>query len=354
MKDIRTLSSSNWFVYDLLLKVTNAKFNRELLEFTNEIGTVDPILNFFDFKDKMSRVPKLRHGTTYSFKRAWGESALYGHAYQLLKYSGLQLNDLIYCPIIEHGIPYGANYDKKRYPKKNSYIFQGRYNQKEWEEKRKSKAYYIGPYIHYADNFYTKEKIDSYKKQNGTSALIFLPHSWETNQIMINVENSLERYQKVVNDSIEHVFVCVYCQDVQMVPEKLVQNKNVTFVSAGYKTDNMFISRLKTILSLADYVFYTSISSSIGYAYYLGKQVVCDISEEELANTYQCFGQAGVNKLLEFKNAFGDGPYFSKEEQKNVVEKYWGLNEIKSPEEIRQMIQNNKKRLLSRFGMTCY
>ena len=349
--DIRKILSTNIYAYDSLLRTVNSKFNSDILEFTQRISKIDSILDFPAFCEEMKNLPPLTMGTSYTVKCANGENSLYGYATQLLNYAGLTKKEELYIPIVDHGVPYGDDYDKARYPKKNSYIFQGRYVQPRWSQNRKDKAYYVGPYVHYCDPIYSEETMKKLKKKYGSSVLIFLPHSWETNRIFFNIDTIVKRYEQLSQDTVDTIFVCVYCQDADIVQPLVNNNENIRFVSAGFKTDDAFVKRLKTILMLVDSVFYTSMSTSIGYAHYLNKKIICDISDEELASTKQKIGEEGFNKLLKFKNAF-ENCHSNEQQKKEFVDYYWGLSEVKTPEQVKNIILENKKRIQSHMGFS--
>lgn len=80
---------------------------------------------------------------------------------------------------------------------------------------------------------------------------------------------------------IDTVLACVYCMDAPYIEE--AETNSIKYVSAGFKLDYKFISRLKTILQLADVVYYSSFSSSMGYAYYMGKNIICNPSPKDIS-----------------------------------------------------------------------
>lgn len=335
----------NIFIYDFLLKIRFRKRNKELLSFTDAISRIDPIMHYADFVEAMRKTPK-RSKDIYALKRAYGESFLYGHGGELMDYSGYPRNKKIFIPIIEHGILY-SDFDPTRYKIHNSYIFQGKSNYSDWKKTQKSKPYYIGPYIHYCDYCYDNTTISKLKKKNGKTLLLFLPHSIETKQFSIDLQNILSglkgRFEK-----IDTILACVYCMDCLDLPK--ISDKRIRLVSAGFKLDPLFISRLKTIIELSDIVYYTSFSSSIGYAYYLGKTIVCNPNERDYKQVQDEIGETACAKLKSFHRLFGLDSNSSDSAKREFVNELWGLDEIKTKEEILNILKENERRIKCRLG----
>lgn len=349
---IKIVTSRNWFFYDMLLRIFAKEYNSKIIEFTDKISQIDSIANFELFKEEMNNVPNVKLGTSITVKRAYSENTLYGYATSLMTYAQIQPKDILYFPIVEHGIPVVSDFDLKRYYLNNSYIFQGKYAFKGWKENcRNKEAFSVGPLIHYCSSFYSEEKISEIKKKIGRTALVFLPHSSENNRIQFDVDNIVNTYLIQSNDTIDSVIVCVYCQDVNQISKEVLRDRNIQFVSAGFKLDNMFISRLKTIIEIADVVIYDTFSSSIGYSYYLGKRVIALIDEEQILRWKTKWGREASFKLEEIARLFPIiNNYDEIEDKKKFIDKYWGISNIRDREYIRKIVEFNKTRIRKRLG----
>lgn len=346
MNFLKAVLRKNLFVYDFVLRIRFHKNNRAIKKFTNEISKIDSILDYDSFVEKMKQIPSNKLNDVYSIKRVFGESLLYGHGYSLLQFANLSIKNIKYLPILEHGIPY-SNFDSSKYKVNNAYIFQGKNNDLNWRKTKNNPAYYVGPYIHYCDYVYDKQKISDLKKEMGKTLLLFLPHSIETKQFSIDVNNIITGIEKACG-KVDTILACVYCMDCINMPR--IEGINIRYVSAGFKLDWRFVSRLKTIIELADIVYYTSFSSSIGYAFYLNKQIICNPNAKDYEQVKKEIGEESLSKLELFNKLFGPSSKATYEEKVAFINHYWGLDEIKTKEEIRSIVVENKKRIRRKLG----
>jgi len=348
MDKLKRLLHENIYLYDFALQRSFGQYNKSMETFIESISKIDPIGDYEAFREKMKEIPALPYNDIYAIRRAYGENTLYGHAYNLLEYAGLDRKDIFYTPILEHGIPYSSQFDGTKYKLNNAYIFQGKNNSEAWEREKKQKAYYIGPYIHYCEGIYDAKTIESIKSKNGLTALVFLPHSIETNQFKVDISRVLEEFKKATGSDIKTIIACVYCMDAPNIEEP--SDDNIHFVSAGFKLDHNFIRRLRTIMELADVVYYSSFSSSIGYAYYLQKRIICNPTERDYEELGKLVDVTAVEKLKTLHELFGIDAVVDKKAQRSFINQYWGIDEIKSPDEIRCIVDENKRRIKRRLG----
>jgi len=107
----------------------------------------------------------------------------------------------------------------------------------------------------------------------------------------------------------------------------------------------MFLPRLKSIIDIADFTSSNQLGTHIGYSVFLGKP---HFLEKEIIN-YQ--GKKGIpnpadefyNKnihpdISEVQEAFNEFRYDISQKQKDIIDKYWGINELKSPDEMRSIL----------------
>lgn len=357
IQTIKKLLERNWYINDISKNIVGKKYNNMIKTFVSNISDVDSIDNIEEFEEMLQQIPPTIWGSSHTIKRVYGENCLYGYASELLRYSGVQQKDLFYCPLLEHGISYNLDddfLDTYRFNVYSGYIFQGRYKENIWKKYSKKPAYFIGPYIHYADNYYSVDAIKKIKKANGKTLLVFPPHSTEIGTM--SFESSM--FNRLLLDhfaqNYKTVIACIYWQNLTDDYTKFLKKQGVQLVSAGFKLDNRFVKRLKTILSLSDDVLYPSFNSSIGYAYYLGKNIFYAECDDNIL--YSDFKSRKENIMFK-NNVHGFGKAFAleidrqdKQLQDQLIEKYWGLSEIKSPEEIKRIILENKLRIRRSLG----
>ncbi len=351
---IKNGMSSNILIYDRVMKMYYKKYNRDIEACVSKLSKIDSIKDFPIFREEMLATSFPENSGTFTIKRAYSENTLYGYADSIMKYAGIDPNEILYLPLLLHGVPYVDDFDIDKFAFYNSFIFQGNHDALRVKENYPNKKIYtVGPYIYYTMSNYNKEDFDSFKKQLGKTALIFLNHTAEQilNHSKKQIKASMQVNKKIdyilsrTNKTYDTYIVCVYCQDVNQVSEKDMNEKNIMYVSAGYKLDNQFCSRIKTILELSDDIYFDGFSSSIGYAYIMKKNVY---SLEENKNV----GDSRIpeNRYKKFSRLFGIGNQMSDNERSEYIDKYWGLSQIKTKKEIWNIFAENKERIRKRKG----
>lgn len=356
--NISKLFKKNIFVNDMLRKNLFRNYNNKMQSFISHISKVDSIGDFANFREEIKLCPSNIYGSAYTIKRAFAENTSYGYAESLMKYANLPNENILYLPLLEHGI-YLANYiDFNRYNRYMSYIFQGRSKEKLWREREDYRPiYYVGPYIHYVDQYYDKDKIDSIRSENGNSLLIFPPHSTEFEELSLDFTSFNNYLFNEVGNKHKTLYACIFWKDIDDSYTKYLESMGVKLVSAGFRLDSFFANRLKTILSLADTIVYPSFSSSIGYAYYLGKRIIYMDNEDNIDYSSN-YGSERWKTIKDnystikdmFAHAFSEGTDIKNNEKDKIIERFWGINEIKTPEEIRNIYFENKKYVRKRLG----
>ncbi len=350
-RKLKELAEVNWYIGDCAARILGYSYNKKMEEFVDRISQIDSITDIQNFYNMMKEVPEAWHGSYYTYKRIFSENTLYGYAHEILKYAGLSDNQIFYMPLLQHGIPYGVDLDLSRLNRNSAYIFQGRAGQEIWEANiPKEKAYYVGPYIHYSQSYYTKSQMKSLKHQLGKTLLLFLPHSCEFESMSIHLNDIIEKYEKTNHESIDTIIACIYYADLtQELIDWVNKQSNFRLVCSGFKLDSNFVRRLRTILELADNVIFNSFSSSIGYAYYLGKNIICDIDDDELKQCFDSYGEDGKVKLVKFKELF-DNSDVTDQAKYAFINHYWGIEDIKTPVDMRKIIKENKYKIISHLG----
>ena len=137
----------------------------------------------------------------------------------------------------------------------------------------------------------------------------------------------------------------MFWKDINEKLLKSIDQKNFKLVTAGFKLDPCFVRRLKTILKIADKVIYTSFSSSVGYSYYLGKEIIADIKQDDLIGKTPA---AHLNR--EMNQYFNINTNATNKMKNQYIDKYWGISKIRTPDYIRKIYQYNKNDLIRHMG----
>ena len=212
----------------------------------------------------------------------------------------------------------------------------------------------IGPYINYADSIIDQVEMKKIKEDYGKILLVFPSHSIEGVIYKYNTQDFINEIEKVSKD-FDSVFVCMYWKDIQDGRYVEYEKKGYKIVTAGHRNDTNFLGRLKDIIDLSDMTMSNTVGTHVGYCvarnkpHYLFNQfqeVEGEKADEEFKERknleYLRTRDEEVNEVI---GAFSKLSYIITEEQKDVVEKYWGKNEVKYYTISKKGIKNDKKNL---------
>lgn len=327
-KNIRVSS----FAGNLRMKIVPAM--RNVAATAEKFAGIDSIGDFPSFEREILPLVHTKVSMQASFYGS--ESYKYGYYNEMLKYSGCKFSKFSLLPGTEHGVRFGQA--KWKYNGAN--IAYACHSDNRVNEIREADdcmpVFVVGPYIHYAEPYYSKAREEELKKKLGRTLLVVLSHSYEGDSTRNAAGNCVETIYERYGADFDTVMVCVYWNDMKEPEVEQFRERGAFLVSAGFREDPNFVRRLKTIISLSDYVVGNDIGTNLGYCMSMGKQfaLVCSGNRIPSDEYYtQVYG--------EFEEAFTplDGKYeFSKEQkeqQKNLLRRWWGIGEFeKTPEEM--------------------
>lgn len=272
----------------------------------------------------------------------------YGLSIALQKYLG-KIKPL--NAYIEHGLFLGSIVKKDAIDWCVPNIITLSEKRKQYLKKKTSKNIIkIGPYIHYVNDFLEQDAFGQYKRELGKTLLVFPSHSIKNIETDFNSEDLIIFLKSIQND-FDTVIICLYWRDA-LNKDLVASYKNCGFkiISAGHINDTNFLSRLKSIIKLADFVVSNNIGTHIGYVHYLKKPQMIfkqKVNYKVHKNDHRAFSQRNELDLstLEFEsteieNNFNKYTYTISSKQNAVVEKYWGISEIKSKEALTNALFN--------------
>ena len=261
----------NYFINDFARKTIMSYYNQNVLKLITEFSKIDSIMDYKMFCGLINKTGVLskHRKTILSLKRVYGESLLYGHLSSIEHFAEIKKRDLKYFPIMEHGVTFWEIVNASGFPR----VCQGDYLRENWKRKYPGVPLFcVGPYIHYADYYYSLEKRTALKKELGKTLLIVPAHTHEMASQDYDMQGFVDSIMRA-KSSYQTVMVLAYWADLKYPLYDCFINAGAKVVSAGFRGDPYFISRLKTILSLADIVVGNDIGTFIGYAHYLKKPV---------------------------------------------------------------------------------
>lgn len=208
------------------------------------------------------------------------------------------------------------------------------------------RVFYIGPFIHYAQSFYSKEKIASEKKRLGKNIILFPGHS--VNYLIIKHDNNwfLKKVKEISKD-YNNIRICLYWADIQQGFHKYYQDLGFECVTAGHILDPLFLPRLKSIIEISDLTISNDAATHVSYCIYLNKPHIIFYKPPKIqANKeWSDFAQKyrTSKTYAEIINAFSGINFKITAKQKQVANDYFGLNAIKSKEEFRKIVDLTEK-----------
>ena len=301
-------------------------------------------LTLFDYKELSNVLP-------YCPSDIVIDNNLYGITYWLKRYAGISTTYNLDA-YIEHGIFFGSlvRTDQKIWNVSNIITFSIIRKKHLLSNDINKRVITIGPYIHYAEPILESTTFKRLKQKLGKVLLVFPSHSIIGVDSVFDQDLFIQKIEEVKKD-FDTVIVSLYWVDAQNedIVNKYKKN-NYLITTAGHRFDINFLSRLKTIIELSDFTMSNSVGTHIGYCIYLKKphfvyeQNINNIgknnklqkhfdavrNEEEL-----CSEQIEKSEILLCFNKIIN---HITSEQYKIIDKYWGVGQIKSPKELMDIL----------------
>lgn len=201
----------------------------------------------------------------------------------------------------------------------------------------------IGAPFFYADSILSETEIRAEKKRLGHNLLAFPMHSSHNVDTNYDPHTFLEILKEERNH-FDTVRVCLYWKDLLRGEAEIYLKNGFECVCCGHIFDINFLRRQKALFEICDATISNGIGSHVGYSVFMKKphRLVDDVYEFVDRKGKDGAELASVHKKKNFmsvKKAFLDGPnYVITPEQIDVVDKFWGMSDMKSPAEIRKLL----------------
>lgn len=196
----------------------------------------------------------------------------------------------------------------------------------------------VGPYIHYAKPILGEKEMQIIKQEYGRILLFFPIHSCSESNAIYNVEKIISKVKKIALDNkFDTVFVCMHHRDINYHDyDRFYEEAGFKIVTAGFGLDVNFVRRLKTIVMLSDYVIGNGVGTNIGFCTYLNKPYYIFENSDNYEPCDIDF------QYIEIKEAFSNYCETITVKQYEVASKFWGFDCIRSPEEMRCILNGLK------------
>jgi len=212
-------------------------------------------------------------------------------------------------------------------------------------EKHGIKAFAIGPFINYANSYFSKTRLKKEKGKIGKCLLVFPFHSNPDLNFEYDLDGFCKNIKSFSND-YDTVRVNLYWTDILKGQNKRYEKYGFECVTAGHVLDPYFLPRLKSIISLSDYTISNHVSTPLGYCIFMGKphyiidqrpKLKGDFKESNLFKDY-IVSKDYDDVLKEFIKPVKN----ISNKQKQVVKKYWGTDQIKTKKELVKIIKETE------------
>lgn len=262
--------------------------------------------------------------------KEYGFNAFYGLDKIVKDVRGYKQNCILDAAI-EHGIQRGNTINAIDTGKNTIYTFGGiraSFLKSKFPEKE---IIGLGPYVKYAESILSESKVQELKKELGKTLLVFTAHSTHYATAQYNSEYFIEEIERIkLKNGFDTVLVCMYWKDILLNKEKPFEKQGYKICTAGHMFDYRFMSRLKSIICLADVTMSNWLGTHLGYCICLNKAhyLYCNnvnMENDEIYDAKYCFDH---NYYSEFSNSafniFGIYKECIKDSDIKFVKKYWG------------------------------
>lgn len=266
---------------------------------------------------------------------------IYGNWYNIFGDLLDDVSNIIRYPSLEHGLIFHNKiFTDLKYTSRPCVATYGEFRKNIIRKYITRPIFCLGPYIHYADNFYPENKINKLKKENGSTLLVFPTHSTNVSEVSFNQNLFMSNIRRI-SKKFNHVIVNAFWWNINDPFIEKLKAEGYQVVSAGYRDDVKFLNRLKTIISLADLAVGDSIGSHIGYCIAEGTPFsLIDLNTKiKLYKRDEIDDLDFVNKHKKIVSEAFLNSKFITNEQLEICNKYWGLNKLKNKEELRKIVQ---------------
>lgn len=204
--------------------------------------------------------------------------------------------------------------------------------------------YAIGAPFFYAESILNKEEILAEKRRLGHNLLAFPMHSTANIEKNYNPQKFLSILESE-KKKFENVRVCLYWRDIQRGTAQIYRDAGYECVCCGHIYDQAFLMRQKALFEIADATISNAIGSHVGYSVFTktphnlvpDKFELKDIYLEEGAEEMEMVRTSQNYK--EIYDAFCNNyDYQITDKHCEIVDKYWGVSDMKTPSELRRLI----------------
>ncbi|KQW86904.1 hypothetical protein ASC84_14340 [Acinetobacter sp. Root1280] len=341
---IKNFLKKNTYLTHFLYKNYNKKIEFQIQEMINELSLHDTIFDqttLITLKREIDTNSKSFYSSNINNTNA----RLYGIFNSLFK---IQNDPLYLYPSVEHGLIFrNTNWTDTADTARASCITLSDFRQQILRNYYNTPIFCVGPYIHYADQYYTKENFTKIKKNLGKTLLVFPTHGTDDFHVTYEQQIFLDMIKNFKNE-FDSILICAFWWNINDPLLNILKKMGCQIVSAGFREDPLFLSRLKTIIELSDLAIGDSIGTHIGYCIHLNTPFFYFDSKSLKNHIKDDFISYHMNIL---KKAFLNSTTINKDHL-DLIDYYWGINHIKSKKDLEDIQILNKIITRNCYGRT--
>lgn len=338
LKDIiKTAIAQNAYFNAWFYKTASKNKNNEMQKLYQEMESWDTIKDVSELKRFRKEVEAGR--AYYTTDPNLSNTRIYGNWESI--FGQFTSNEVIATPAVEHGLIFHNQiFTDIKFTARMTVGTFSSFRKSIIQQYLKRPVFCVGPYIHYAKPFYPCNQFDDMKRNLGKTLLVFPTHSTNTSEISVQEDLFCKKISEIAKD-YNSVLVNTFWWNINDTLIQKLASEGYHICSAGYRDDNKFLSRLKTIINLSDFAVGDSVGSHIGYCVDQGcpfsiinVDTMVTLKTKEENSDLDFVSDILKSIKSAFLNAANIGP-----EQIEICNKYWGLNEIKTCKEILAMLE---------------
>ena len=213
-------------------------------------------------------------------------------------------------------------------------------------------AYAVGPIIAYAKSALPNDKLNVEKERLGKNLLVFPAHSVLGMKQLYDIDAFCRKIREIALD-YDSVRVCLYWKDVLLGTAEEYKKYGFEVVTAGHYYDPMFMPRLKSIIQTSTMTMSNDLGTHVGYSIFLKKPHLLLKSELNVGkirgddkglSERHIYAYKTVKKKIKnsdinlISRLLSKNQEFITEDQYNLMNKYWGYDQIKTPKQLRKLL----------------
>ena len=267
------------------------------------------------------------------------QNDFYGHATIIKKYCNLNLDYQLKTVITHSSSFFGSIWDVHlRFPLPGIIVW-SQYDRSFLTNTRKI-IETIGPPILYADAIIDEERYNIEQKQLGKCLLVFPAHSTHHVIELYDIHSFCNHIEEIGRD-FNTIRVCLYWRDILSGLAEIYEQHGFECVTAGHMYDPLFLPRLRYIINSATITMSNSVGTHIGYCIALNKpHYIFKMPRTVIGKDYKYLEEASLDTevILKITKEFSTLTDTITPKQYEIVEQYWGTNQIKTPQQLRTFL----------------